>query len=57
MAILCRAEFSVTIEIYAQASSQKTRHALKRLGESLDQQHFSAAQTKKEAVHSKVDGL
>jgi integrase len=37
MAILRHAEFSVTMEIYAQASSQKTRDALKRLGESLDQ--------------------
>ncbi|GGS43981.1 tyrosine-type recombinase/integrase [Actinokineospora fastidiosa] len=33
--ILRHAQFSVTIEIYAQASSKKTRDALKRLGGSL----------------------
>jgi integrase len=36
MRILRHAQFSVTMEIYAQASSKKTREALKRLGESLD---------------------
>ncbi len=36
MRILRHAQFSVTMEIYAQASSKKTRDALKRLGESLD---------------------
>jgi hypothetical protein len=36
MQILRHAEFSVTMEIYAQSSSKATRDALKRLGESLD---------------------
>lgn len=35
MRILRHAQFSVTMEIYAQASSRKTREALKRLGDSL----------------------
>jgi integrase len=38
MRILRHAQFSVTMEIYAQASSTKTRDALKRLGDSLDDQ-------------------
>jgi integrase len=37
MAILRHAQFSITMEIYTQVSSQATRDALKRLGESLDQ--------------------
>jgi integrase len=37
MRILRHAQFSVTMEIYAQASSKATREALKRLGESLDE--------------------
>jgi hypothetical protein len=37
MCILRRAQFSMTMEIYSQASSKKTRDALKRLGESLDE--------------------
>jgi hypothetical protein len=36
MQILRHAQFAVTMEIYAQASSGATREALKRLGESLD---------------------
>ena len=36
MEILRHADFSVTMEIYSQASSTATREALKRLGESLD---------------------
>jgi integrase len=36
MQILRHAEFSVTMEIYAQSTSRATREALKRLGESLD---------------------
>jgi len=36
MQILRHAQFSVTIEIYARASSAATREALKRLGESLN---------------------
>jgi integrase len=36
MRILRHAQFAVTMEIYAQASSAKTRDALKRLGDSLD---------------------
>ena len=36
MRILRHARFSVTMEIYTQVSSAKTREALKRLGESLD---------------------
>jgi hypothetical protein len=35
--ILRHAQFSMTMEIYSQASSKKTRDALKRLGESLDE--------------------
>ncbi|PZS08105.1 MAG: hypothetical protein DLM55_09595 [Acidimicrobiales bacterium] len=35
MRILRHAQFSVTMEIYAQTSSKATRDALKRLGESL----------------------
>jgi integrase len=37
MRILRHAQFSMTMEIYSQASSAKTRDALKRLGESLDE--------------------
>jgi integrase len=36
MAILRHARFSITMEIYTQASTKATREALKRLGESLD---------------------
>ena len=36
MAILRHAQFSITMEIYTQASSKATRDALKRLGDSLD---------------------
>ena len=36
MAILRHADFSITMEVYAQVSSQATRDALRRLGESLD---------------------
>ncbi len=35
MEILRHADFSVTMEIYTKVSSQQTRDALKRLGESL----------------------
>jgi integrase len=35
MQVLRHAEVSVTMEIYSQASSDATREALKRLGESL----------------------
>ncbi len=35
MQVLRHAEVSVTMEIYSQASSDATRDALKRLGESL----------------------
>jgi integrase len=37
MQILRHAQFSITMEIYTQVSSQATRDALKRLGESLGQ--------------------
>ncbi|MEV5720280.1 tyrosine-type recombinase/integrase [Amycolatopsis mediterranei] len=37
MRILRHAQFSLTMEIYSQASSKTTRDALKRLGESLDE--------------------
>jgi hypothetical protein len=36
MQILRHAQISVTMEVYAQASSRATRVALKRLGDSLD---------------------
>jgi len=36
MQILRHAQFAITMEIYTQVSSQATRDALKRLGESLD---------------------
>ena len=36
MAILRHAKFSVTMEIYTQVSSEKTRKALRKLGGSLD---------------------
>jgi hypothetical protein len=36
MQILRHAQFSITMEIHTQASSQATRDALKRLGNSLD---------------------
>jgi hypothetical protein len=36
MQILRHAQFSITMEIYTQVSSEQTREALKRLGESLD---------------------
>src|SRR5690606_37450633 len=36
MAILRHADVSITVEVYAQVSSQATRDALRRLGESLD---------------------
>ena len=36
MQILRHAQFSITMEIYTQVSSDQTREALKRLGESLD---------------------
>jgi len=35
MEILRHADFAVTMEIYTRVSSQQTRNALKRLGESL----------------------
>jgi integrase len=35
MAILRHADFSITMEVYSQASSAATREALRRLGESL----------------------
>ena len=35
MAILRHADFAVTMEIYTVVSSQQTRDALKKLGESL----------------------
>jgi integrase len=38
MAILRHADFSITMEVYAQVSSKATREALKRLGQSLDGQ-------------------
>ena len=36
MAILRHADFSITMEVYSQVSSEATRDALRRLGESLD---------------------
>jgi len=36
MQILRHAQFSLTMEIYTQISSDKTRAALKKLGDSLD---------------------
>jgi integrase len=36
MAILRHADFSITMEVYSQASSKATRDALKRLGQSLE---------------------
>jgi hypothetical protein len=36
MRILRHARFAITMEIYTVVSSQQTRDALKRLGESLD---------------------
>jgi hypothetical protein len=36
MRILRHAQFSLTMEVYAEASSAATRDALKRLGEVLD---------------------
>jgi integrase len=36
MAILRHADFSITMEVYSQASPEATRDALRRLGESLD---------------------
>jgi integrase len=36
MQILRHADFDITMEIYTQVSSEKTRDALKRLGESLE---------------------
>jgi integrase len=36
MAILRHADFSITMEVYSQASPKATRDALRRLGESLD---------------------
>jgi predicted site-specific integrase-resolvase len=36
--ILRHAQFSTTMEIYARVSSNATREALKRLGESLERQ-------------------
>jgi integrase len=36
MQILRHADFKVTMEVYTQVSSKKTREALKKLGESLD---------------------
>jgi integrase len=36
MKILRHAQFSITMEIYTQVSSEATRAALKKLGESLD---------------------
>ena len=35
VAILRHADFSITMEVYSQASSAATRDALRRLGESL----------------------
>jgi hypothetical protein len=37
MQILRHVQFGITMEIYTQVSSQQTRDALKRLGDSLDQ--------------------
>jgi hypothetical protein len=36
MAILRHADFKVTMEVYTQVSSAKTREALRRLGNSLE---------------------
>jgi hypothetical protein len=36
MQILRHADFSITMEVYSQVTSQATRDSLKRLGESLD---------------------
>jgi integrase len=36
MKILRHAQISITMEVYAKASSKATREALRRLGESLD---------------------
>ena len=36
MEVLGHTDFDLTMEIYAQVSSQATRDALKRMGESLD---------------------
>ncbi|GAA4217475.1 hypothetical protein [Actinocatenispora rupis] len=36
MQILRHADFAVTMEVYSQVSSTKTRSALKRLGDSLE---------------------
>ena len=36
MAILRHADFSITMEVYSQASPAATREALRRLGERLD---------------------
>jgi hypothetical protein len=36
MQILGHARFTLTVEIYTLASSEQTREALKRLGDSLD---------------------
>jgi hypothetical protein len=36
MQILRHARFSITMEIYTKVSSEATREALKRLGDSLD---------------------
>ena len=36
MEVLRHTDFDITMEIYAQVTSQATRDALKRLGESLD---------------------
>ncbi|HEY3008059.1 MAG TPA: site-specific integrase, partial [Micromonosporaceae bacterium] len=38
MQVLRHAQFSITMEIYARVSSNATRDALKRLGESLEGQ-------------------
>jgi integrase len=44
MQILRHAQISVTMEIYAKASSTATREALRRLGESLDRPDIEAAE-------------
>jgi hypothetical protein len=38
MQILRHARFSITMEIYTRVSSDRTRDALKQLGDSLDRQ-------------------
>lgn len=42
MQILRHADFDITMEIYTQVSSKKTRAALKRLGGDREQLYFGA---------------